>query len=165
MEQDQPQPQEHPQPPEKQYSQKELDAIITAREKKTAEAQRLADEQAAQQRGEFEKLSEQRARRIEQLEQELAGVATVKEQLEALNATLSVQIKERTKKLPKEFQALIPNGSPAEQFAVLDKVEAAYNTSIVAATPGTPRGGQVSDVVSLAPSDIIDKKRQSYPRL
>lgn len=89
--------------------------------KRDAEARKQAEQEAAQ-RGEYEKLANERGTRLTALE---ADHATATEQRDALAAEMERQIKARIKALPEKLQALMPDGDTLTRYTHLAKLEAA----------------------------------------
>lgn len=99
--------------------------------KRDADARALAEQEAAQ-RGEFEKLANERGTRLTQLEVD-AQRAT--ERAETLAAEMEKQIKTRLKALPEELQALMPDGDTLVRYTHLGKLEAAAVKLLPQRTP------------------------------
>jgi hypothetical protein len=125
-----------------------------------AEAARKAAEAEAATKGEFEKLANERAARLSQIEAEQATTAA---RVSAYENVLTAQIKARVKALPEAARSKLPEGDPLSQIAWLDAVEAA----VEAAMPTAPRPplrtpiGGTSTSTNITPSDLAANKRAS----
>lgn len=150
------------------FTQEQLNAALAEEKRKwkrqqdeaAAEAKRKADEDAKAKAGEWEKLANERAARVTELEQ---ADATAQERLAAYEGVLTAQIKARAKALPEAARAKLPDGDPLAQLAWLDAVEAAVQAATPAVTKPvlrTPAGGTGSTAPQSA-SDLVAAKRAS----
>lgn len=123
-------------------------------------ARKDAEDKAAQEKGEFEKLANERGQRLSQIE---AEHATTAERLTAYEAEMERQITARLRSLPLEIRAMAPEGDSLTRFAWLDKAEAAAQKLAATLTPGTnsgPRGSAARESVN-ASDDAIARKKAS----
>lgn len=125
-----------------------------------ADIKRKAEEAAALEKGEFEKLASDRAARIAALESE-HGTAT--EQLTRYQEEMERQVKARLRNLPEEIKALDPGGDVLTRFAWLEKAEAAAAKLVTQAAPrGTPPGPRGNGATPMpGAADLIAEKRAS----
>jgi hypothetical protein len=123
-------------------------------------ARKEAEDKAAQEKGEFEKLATDRATRITALE---AEHTTAQEQLTKYQEEMERQIKARLKALPDEIKAMAPEGDTLMRFAWLDKAEQAAQKLTATRTPGTPPGPRGSGAVPATNGtpDLIAQKKAS----
>jgi hypothetical protein len=120
-----------------------------------------ADDKAAQEKGEFEKLANDRQARITVLEQEQASAG---EQLTALQEAMEKQIKARIRALPEELRDMIPETADVlTRYELVGKAEAAaakLGKPAIPSTPPGPRGSGAQPPVGQAP-DVTAQKRAS----
>jgi chromosome segregation ATPase len=108
-------------PKPKTFTQAELDDIIKGRladQKKAIE--RAAEEQRAQEQGEWKTLAESRA---VELQTATADRDTLKGRVEALESRLHAIADERVKALPEKLRARVPEADKAGADARLEKIE------------------------------------------
>lgn len=135
------------------------------REQAEAQAQRerqQAADEAAAQRGEFERLAGERQQRIAALETEHATAA---ERLTAYETEMERQIKTRLKGLPEEIKAMAPEGDALARFGWLEKAEAAAQKLVATRTPGTPSGPRGNGASSTGTTNADDLKAQKRARI
>lgn len=150
------------------FTQAELNAIL-AEEKRKAEDKRKADEArakaqadeaAAKQAGEWQKLAESVTGERDRIS---AEHATLTERHAALAAQVEALIRAQLKELPDEIAALAPGGDDlaarlewvAKARKAAGKVAAASGTG----TPPGPRGAGGPGVTPANPADLIAQKR------
>jgi hypothetical protein len=124
-------------------------------------ARKDAEDKAAQEKGEFEKLASERGQRLAQIE---AEHATANEQLTAYREEMERQIKARLRSLPEEIRAMAPEGDSLVRFAWLEKAEAAAAKLAATTTPGTPagpRGSGTPPSPTAGSSDAMARKKAS----
>lgn len=124
-------------------------------------ARKDAEDKAAQEKGEFEKLASERGTRLSQIETEHTATT---ERLTAYEAEMERQIKARLRSLPEEIKAMAPEGDTLARFAWLDKAEAAAAKLAATTTPGTPsgpRGSGAQPSVTSASGDAVARKKAS----
>lgn len=111
-------------PEEKKFTQKEIDAIISdrlAREKKAQEAaaeklKKQAEEDALVKNQEFQKLADERGKRVAELEGQVAELTTVREQAERYKGALGKYLEAERKGLPKHVLTLLEKLDPVDQI-------------------------------------------------
>jgi len=130
-----------------------------AQDDSAAKIRRETEEKAALEKGEFEKLANERGSRLAQVE---AEYTTTAERVSAYEAEMERQIKARLKALPEAIRDLDPGGDMLTRFAWLPKAEA-LAASFAAAPPAprqTPPGGRTSAApAGNGLADIIAEKR------
>lgn len=137
---------------------KELQALRTAAQKREQDERTAADAQAKQ-KGEWERLANERQARLDKIEAELPTVAS---RADAYATAMEAQIKARIKALPEELRDLMPDGDVLTRYDQLGKLEAAAAKLTLAppAPRGTPPGGRTSAAPSSnGLADIIAEKR------
>lgn len=111
-------------PEEKKFTQKEIDGIIAerlAREKKNQEAaaekaRKQAEEDALVKNQEFQKLSDERGKRVVELENQVAELTTVREQADRYKAALEKYLVAEKQDLPKHVLTLLEKLDPVDQI-------------------------------------------------
>lgn len=111
-------------PEEKKFTQKEIDAIISdrlAREKKSQEAaaeklKKQAEEDALVKNQEFQKLADERGKRVAELESQVTELTTVREQAERYKGALDKYLEAERKGLPKHVLTLLEKLDPVDQI-------------------------------------------------
>lgn len=124
-------------------------------------ARKDAEDKAAQEKGEFEKLASERGQRLTELETQ-HGNATA--QLTLYQEEMERQITARLRALPAEIKAMAPEGDTLVRFAWLEKAEAAAAKLAATSTPGTPpgpRGSGAQPSVANASGDAVARKKAS----
>ncbi|MBX6755217.1 hypothetical protein [Thermorudis peleae] len=127
--------------------QREIDRIIAERlererrkaEKERAEVERRAREKALAENQEWQKLAEERAARLAELEAELARLREADQRLQRYMAVLQRHIDTQMKAAPKLVQEALARLDPLEQLELLTKHadEIRPRTGV----PPTPNGG------------------------
>lgn len=129
--------------------QREIDRIIAERlererRRREQEAQRAAqrarEEMLAQQQ-EWQRLAEERAARIAELEQQVARVQELEAQVERYRALLQRHVEAQLRTAPRVIREALQRLDPLEQFEFL--AEHADEIRPPAPVPPTPEGGQV----------------------
>lgn len=129
--------------------QREIDRIIAERlererRRREQEAQRAAqrarEEMLAQQQ-EWQRLAEERAARIAELEQQVARVQELEAQVERYRELLHRHVATQLKAAPRVIRDALQRLDPLEQFEFL--IEHADEIRPPVAVPPTPEGGQV----------------------
>jgi hypothetical protein len=141
-----------PQPEAPKFTQDDVNRMIADEKRKLKQQQdeaatkikREAEEKAALEKGEFEKLANERGARLQQVE---AEAMTATERISAYEAEMERQFKARLKALPEEIREMEPGGDMLTRFAWLPKAEAAAvklaATPVarpILSSPGGPRG-------------------------
>lgn len=111
-------------PDEKKFTQKEIDAIIAerlAREKKNQEAaaekaRKQAEEDALVKNQEFQKLSDERGKRVAELEGQVSEMTSVREQADRYKGALEKYLVAEKKDLPKHVLTLLEKLDPVDQI-------------------------------------------------
>lgn len=156
-----------PQPEAPKFTQDDVNRMLADEKRKlkqqqddaAAKIKREAEEKAALEKGEYEKLASERGSRLAQIE---AEYTTTAERVTAYEAEMERQIKARLKALPEAIRDLDPGGDMLTRFAWLPKAEA-LAASFAAPSPaprGTPPGARQSSTSSAPNMDaIIAEKR------
>lgn len=118
---------------EKLFSQSEVDAIVsqrlerekTQREKAADKARKEAEDAAAKERGDWQKLAEARDAELKDAHSKLSEMDSLKVQFEAANSALSKILDRERKDLSKPIIALLDKLSPVEQLEWLAENKAA----------------------------------------
>jgi hypothetical protein len=124
---------------EPKFSQADLDRIVAERlqraqakaDSDAAKARREAEEAAAAEKGEYQKLAEQRAQRITALEAQVAEAGTVQQRADRLEAALTAHLTAQRKGI--EDKGVLE---------LLDKLDAADQLEWIAKHGATAAGGQ-----------------------
>jgi hypothetical protein len=111
-------------PEEKKFTQKELDAIFAdrlAREKKkqdeaTAKLKKQAEEDALVKNQEYQKLADERGKRVAELEGQVGELETVRTQAERYKGALETYLQAEKKDLPKHVLTLLEKLDPVDQI-------------------------------------------------
>lgn len=165
------QPVQQAEAPKPGFTQDQLNAAIAEEKRRwkkqqddeAKELQRKADEAAAVQRGEFEKIANERGARATELEGQLEGTQA---QLTALTEAMEKQIKARIKPLPDELREMIPESADVlTRYELVGKAElAAAKLSAIPPAPkpplGTPPGPRGSGTSNTTHTpDLVAQKR------
>lgn len=111
-------------PEDKKFTQKDVDAIIAERlerMKKTQEAaaeklKKQAEEDALVKNQEFQKLADERGKRVAELEGQVTELTTVREQAERYKGALEKYLEAERKGLPKHVLTLLEKLDPVDQI-------------------------------------------------
>lgn len=142
----------------------ELKAWKAEREKEAAaaEAARKSQEEAeAAQRGEFEKLANERAAKLKEIEAQHASTA---ERIKAYEEAMEAQYKQRLKALPEAIRDLAPSGDTLTRYnwlATAETAAAKLAKPEVRGTPSGPRGTGTSSNASTSSDDLKQQKRST----
>lgn len=131
---------------EKKFSQKELDAIIADRlkrekegqEKATEKARKQAEEEALLKNQEFQKLAEDRGKRISELEPKLGELEKATQSSERYKSALEKYLENEKKGLPKHVLTLLEKLDPVEQIEYIAENREAFGTSGPEGVPPSP---------------------------
>jgi hypothetical protein len=116
-------------PEEKKFTQKDLDAIIADRlkreeVKREATAKKVreqAEEEALVKNQEFQKLADERAKRIAELEPRVGEIEPLKEQVTRYKEALEKYLEAEKKDLPKHVLTLLEKLDPIEQMTFISE--------------------------------------------
>lgn len=111
-------------PEDKKFTQKEIDAIIAerlGREKKNQEAaaekaRKQAEEDALFKNQEFQKLADERGKRVAELEGQVGELTSVREQADRYKGALEKYLVVEKKDLPKHVLTLLEKLDPVDQI-------------------------------------------------
>lgn len=149
------------------FTQEQLNAALAEEKRKwkkqqdeaAAKARQEAEEKAALEKGEFEKLAGERGSRLAQIETEHT---TLQERHTALTEAMEAQIKQRIKLLPEEMRELLGDGDVLARYTQLGKLEAAAaKLTTVPRGPGTPPGPRPAGGNTPPAPDVATAKRST----
>lgn len=135
-------------PEEKKFTQKEIDVIIAdrlAREKKNQEAaaekaRKQAEEDALVKNQEYQKLSDERGKRVAELESQVSELTTVREQADRYKGALEKYLVAEKKDLPKHVLTLLEKLDPIDQieYIAANRAELGKTQEQVKGVPPSP---------------------------
>jgi flagellar biosynthesis/type III secretory pathway protein FliH len=151
--------------PEAKFTQEDVNRLLAEEKRKLKQqqteaadkARREAEEKAALEKGEFEKLATQRGSELAQTKATLEAATA---RIEAYEAVLERQIKARVKSLPEKVRGKLPDGDTLTRHAWLEMVEELAGEVGVGRTGAPDINAGARSGAGRTPQDVISAEAE-----